>query len=72
MEPIIEATIPSNLRWLPRGMDVNYLKKCTGALTATAEVDPDTFFKLAKYPGDVAMPVVVKNEADEVVTTATV
>lgn len=69
---MLEATIPSNLRWLPRGMDVNYLKKCTGVLTATSEVDPETFFKLENYPGDVTMPVVVKNEANEVVSTANV
>ena len=30
---VAESTIPGNLRWLPRGMDVNYVAKATGKLT---------------------------------------
>lgn len=66
-----EASIPSNLRWLPRGMDVAYVKKAKGTLTAVAEI-PDNFFELPKYPGDVSMPVVVKDAQGDTVVTAKV
>ncbi len=67
---VAEATIPDHLRWLPMGMDVNYVKKATGVLTATSNIDPNTFFKLDKYPGQVVVPVEIKNKEGVVVTTA--
>lgn len=69
---VAECTIPSHLRWLPKGMDVNYLKKATGTLTASSTVDPATIFELEKYPGDVSIPVVVKNVEGVTVTSADV
>lgn len=69
---LAEATIPNNLRWLPMGMDVNYLKKATGKLTAKSTVDPESFFTLDKYPGQVKVPVDVTNEDGVLVTTAEV
>lgn len=33
-----DATIPANMRWIPKGMSVRYLKKAAGRLTATALV----------------------------------
>ncbi|MBX9704131.1 MAG: DUF4442 domain-containing protein [Silvanigrellaceae bacterium] len=69
---VAEATIPQHLRWLPKGMDIQYLKKATGKLTATSDIDPLTFFDLPKYPGDVAVPVVVKNAEGIVVAKADV
>ena len=53
-------------------MDVKYLKKATGTLTATTTIDPDNFFKLETYPGSVDVPVVVTNEEGVVVTSADV
>jgi hypothetical protein len=67
---VAEATIPSHLRWLPMGMDVNYKKKATGRLTAVSNIDPETFFKLDKYPGMVKVPVIVSNAEGVEVTTA--
>lgn len=67
---VAEATIPAHLRWLPMGMEVNYVKKATGELTASAQVDPQTFFSLPAYPGPVVVPVEVKNKDGVVVTTA--
>ncbi len=32
-----EATIPKGLRWIPRGMSVEYLKKAVGRMHAVAE-----------------------------------
>ena len=34
---LAEATCPSDMRWLPKGMDVQYLAKSTSDLTCTAE-----------------------------------
>jgi acyl-coenzyme A thioesterase PaaI-like protein len=33
-----DATIDASLRWIPKGMQVNYLKPARGTLTATASV----------------------------------
>lgn len=67
---VAESTIPSHLRWLPMGMDIDYLKKATGTLTATSKIDPKTFFELPKYPGEVRLPVEVTNAAGVVVSKA--
>lgn len=49
---LAEATIPAGLRWLPRGIALDYLTKTPGAVTCVAETDPadwtrDTPFDLA-------------------------
>jgi acyl-coenzyme A thioesterase PaaI-like protein len=69
---VAESTIPKHLRWLPKGMDVKYLKKASGTLTATTKIDPETFFLLEKYPGDVSVPVSVRDENNVEVTTGEV
>ena len=69
---VTESTIPKHLRWLPKGMDVNYLKKATGKLTATTDINPETFFLLEKYPAEVKVPVSVKDAAGIEVTSAEV
>ena len=53
-------------------MDVNYTKKATGKLIATSDIDPATFFTLEKYPGQVKVPVIVKNQDGQEVTNAEV
>jgi hypothetical protein len=53
------------------GMDVDYLKKATGKLTATSTIDP-SFFTLKEYPGRVDLPVDVKNSEGVLVTKAKV
>ena len=52
-------------------MDVSYLKKATGNLTAEATVPPNIFI-LDKYPGDVLIPVEVKDSNGVIVTNANV
>ena len=69
---VTEASIPNDLRWLPMGMDVNYLKKSSGILTASSSINPSTFFTLANYPGEVRVPVDVINSEGVVVTKADV
>mmetsp|Transcript_21183 Transcript_21183/g.50117 ORF Transcript_21183/g.50117 Transcript_21183/m.50117 type:complete len:162 (+) Transcript_21183:39-524(+) len=58
---VVEASLPKHLRWLPRGMEVEYKAKAVGTLTATTEIDPETHFNLDKYPGDVDIPVTVRD-----------
>lgn len=72
MAIVTEASLPSHLRWLPIGMDVNYLKKATGKLEATSNIETATLFKLATYPGEVKIPIEVKNSSGELVTKADV
>jgi acyl-coenzyme A thioesterase PaaI-like protein len=69
---VAEASLPNHLRWLPMGMNVDYLKKATGTLTATSSIDPAKHFLLDKYPGQVLIPVVVTNSEGTVVTKADV
>lgn len=40
MGAMAEASVPSHLRWIPKGMDVRYTAKATSDITATAEVAP--------------------------------
>ncbi len=47
---LAEATCPEDRRWLPRGMQVDYLKKSTTDLLCVAETDPEQW---AATPGDV-------------------
>lgn len=41
MGVLAEATIPSNKRWLPKGMDVEYVSKSTGDVTCVAKTTQD-------------------------------
>ncbi|MCL3818920.1 hotdog fold domain-containing protein [Aeromicrobium wangtongii] len=51
---LAEATCPPGMRWLPKGMDVQYLAKSTTALTCTAETTE------ADWAGAPDVPVTVK------------
>ncbi|MBV6417958.1 MAG: hypothetical protein CMLOHMNK_02737 [Steroidobacteraceae bacterium] len=35
---VTEVTIPSSMRWIPRGMTIEYLKKAVTGVTATARL----------------------------------
>jgi acyl-coenzyme A thioesterase PaaI-like protein len=43
MGALAEATVSSGKRWLPKGMEVEYLAKSTSDLTCSAETDPDAW-----------------------------
>ena len=63
-----EISIPAAMRWLPKGMQVEYLKKSTGGVHAVA-----TFPEVAEGPGrDVPATVEIKDDAGEVVCRATI
>ncbi|WP_336942865.1 hotdog fold domain-containing protein [Acinetobacter modestus] len=41
MGVLAEASVPSHLRWLPKGMQVNYLAKADSDIKLTATIDKD-------------------------------
>jgi acyl-coenzyme A thioesterase PaaI-like protein len=43
MGMLMEATVPTTHRWIPKAMNVQYLQKATTSLRATARIDPPDF-----------------------------
>jgi hypothetical protein len=43
MGMLMEATVPTSHRWIPKAMTVQYLEKATTSLRARARVDPPDF-----------------------------
>jgi acyl-coenzyme A thioesterase PaaI-like protein len=63
-----EVSIPGSMRWLPKGMTVEYLKKSKGGVQATA-----TLPEVAEGPGrDVPAAVEIRDDAGELVCRATI
>ena len=63
----IDAALPPQLRWIPKGMQVRYLKKASGTLCATAVVPP---IDAAQGAHEVHTRVEVRDRNDEVVFDA--
>ena len=63
----VEASIPSNLRWLPKEMTVNYTKKAKGKLIGDCSFDPNIL-----APGDIKIPIEIKDESGDTVLKATI
>ena len=61
----LDAAIPRDLRWLPRGMTVEYLKKAKGTLIARCEFDPKII-----HEGDIVVPLDVRDADNKVVFKA--
>jgi len=57
-----EASIPAHLRWIPKGMEVDYQTKGETDITAVARIDADKW-----QPGDVYVDVVAKDTQDRTV-----
>lgn len=64
-----EVTLPSTYRWIPKDMTVEYLKKATTGLVATAT--PATTMDLTK-PSEYKVNIEVKDQLDEIVFKATI
>jgi uncharacterized protein (TIGR00369 family) len=65
---LTEISIPASMRWLPRGMTVEYLKKARGGIHAVA-----TLPEVAEGAGrDVPATVEMKDDAGELVCRATI
>jgi len=58
MGGLAEATIPRHLRWIPKGMQVDYTAKADSDIRAIAETAPEAW-----QPGD--LPVTVKAIRDD-------
>lgn len=63
-----DATLPADMRWIPKGMDVDYLKKATGPMHAVATPDRQLVSAATGY--DAPVTVEVRNEAGESVFRA--
>jgi len=61
----LDSVVPANMRWIPRGMTVAYIAKATGTITAVSEFDATMV-----QPGDVVIPIVVRNASGKTVFTA--
>lgn len=62
-----ESAIPPDLRWIPKGMQVQYLKKARGTLRGTSRIDPG-----AMAPGDFNVPIEVKDKDGNAVMRANI
>jgi acyl-coenzyme A thioesterase PaaI-like protein len=61
----VEVSVPTDLRWIPKEMTVRYLKKAKGTLTGICAFDPTIL-----APGDVVVPLEIKNTENEAVLAA--
>lgn len=66
---MMEATVPATHRWIPKGMDVAYLRKAETDLRAVAELDPGVAFGAA---AEVPVRVAILDAADQEVCRAVI
>jgi len=66
---VTEVSIPTTLRWIPRGMTIEYLRKAETGVTATARL-PKT--EWAGGPESVGVPVSVVDESGTEVVRAVI
>ena len=65
---LTEVSIPESMRWLPKGMQVEYVKKSSGGVQATA-----TLPEVGEGPArEVPATVEIKDDAGEVVCRAVI
>lgn len=63
---MVEASIPRQMRWIPKGMTVEYLKMAKTDLTAVCELSPG----LLETPGECPVTVLVRDLGGELVFKA--
>jgi acyl-coenzyme A thioesterase PaaI-like protein len=67
MGMLMEATVPTSHRWIPKAMNVAYLAKATTSLRAQARLDPPDFTAITEG-AEIVVPVsVVDKSGTEVV-----
>ena len=67
MGMLMEATVPTSHRWIPKAMNVQYLEKATTSLRAQARLDPPDFISITEG-AEIVVPVsVVDKSGTEVV-----
>ncbi|MDT5266635.1 MAG: hypothetical protein QOI90_3261 [Mycobacterium sp.] len=62
MGMLMEATVPTSHRWIPKAMTVQYLAKATTSLRATALLDPPDFDAIREGT-EIVVPVSVVNRS---------
>ena len=65
---VTEVTIPDTMRWIPRGMTIEYLRKADSDVTATARLDKKEW----REAGNVGVPVTVVDARGEEVVRAVI
>jgi len=65
-----DATLPPSMRWIPKGMTVEYLKKAAGTMHGVATPDVPLVESASGY--ELPVTVVVKNDAGEAVFRASI
>ena len=65
-----DATLPTSMRWIPKGMTVEYLKKATGTMHGVATPDVPLVESASGY--ELPVTVVVKNDAGDAVFRASI
>ena len=68
MGALAEATIPPSLRWIPKGMELEYLAMADSTVLATADTDPSDW----QGPGEVAVRVQATRTDGTVVVRGTI
>ena len=63
----VEATLPYGLRWIPKEMAVQYIKKARGRLVGECSVDPTVL-----VPGDARVPLKIKDGTGDSVLDAVI
>ena len=63
----VDASLPVGLRWIPREMTVQYVKKARGRLVCECSIDAGTL-----HPGDVRVPFEIKDSTGETVLKAAI
>jgi hypothetical protein len=67
MGMLMEATVPTSHRWIPKAMTVQYMEKATTSLRAHAGLDPPDFTSITEGTEIVAPVSVVDKFGTEVV-----
>ena len=62
MGMLMEATVPTSHRWIPKAMNVQYLQKATTSLRAQARLDPPDFAAITDG-AELVVPVSVTDKA---------
>lgn len=65
---MVDVSLPQDMRWIPQGMTVKYLKKAKGKMTATAE--PATAFYSSKEAYSAIAKVAIHDDDNTQVFTA--
>jgi acyl-coenzyme A thioesterase PaaI-like protein len=65
---LMEVTIPVTMRWIPRGMTIEYLRKAQGGVTAIARLDKAEW----QAPENVGVPLTVTDAAGTEVVRAVI